>query len=803
MRLDIKKSIIIIFIFLLLGSVVFANGSKEVADKLTNGENYGDLGDNSVPVGIKESMQMYDITARGLLARLITQIGSVLGEMSANFVIAIHPFPGILANFYEFDGSSGKLMIIEENAKTFKADEELLISNNFYSNNKTIANAPKQIQTELKSTIGVQKIRWNIITTLFIVLFAAEIIFFTIWNYITGKDTFLFKELVTKVAMCLVIFILCSSLPYLLEAIRYGLTRIAEDFTGHVGTNYNMLMLPATFLSEMSILMDFLDPSNGGVLNASLNNEKETSKSGVISGLLTGLVYLIFKFFMFFELIKAGLHIMMNIIEVYFLLTVVMIIMPFSIFTPTKSFGEKCVMSLFNNLIECFILLLMVVMIVPASLAVSYQLLTLIMGDQFGFKSFNATVANVSGKQLKENVNITDFFNVPNNSVSNYEQKLRLVTKTTFAVNNEGIIAYMTIPSLYTYTTNDVLKKDKMTSVTFVAYYAYKEVGNTKINDYFLTKQEELATAGITKNSEYLIIESSLPGSSNAPLKPDKITLRGDAKDKVVNNKIRFSPTGVYNKKVYEGEYSQDPKVMVEILSRKENDKLYLDYDLWYNEIATIFTNTMFILDINHRDPDDKNTNTTLNYSIMIKDLRTFLGAGLDYFTGSEKSLLNALRQACIASSNAYKSDDGLENFLISNTTNGLVAKNDTTVSDVEKDNKMLRHLVIMFVCLYIPCYMIQQSSQITQALMQGGIAHESISNALTQQTQQMAKGAANVGATVAGAALKGAVGTMTRGSNSGVGTFFNSALDVARQVPKSMQGDLPKNNSPTDQGIK
>lgn len=327
--------------------------------------------------GGSEAVRPKDYASVGRIGRTIQGIGEAYGLATRSIVLAVHPFPNILAKFYGIDEDGNYV----SNYDGVFSGDYLLTSEDFYANSGfTAAGTDDRTGQALVSFSGydgkfaisetdsarglLQHRRWSITTYLFIVFFAAEVVFTAVFGYIAPRDenASLLRQIGVSAAMTLMLFILAAAIPFLVEAVRYGLFKIASIYSP-VGFD-SLFDMPAKFMYDVSLLMETL--SWNGDASPIFNENSAAMTSSVLGKLLAGVVYLVFEFVLGFQAIKAGLHIVMNVVEVYVLVSAVMVLLPISVFTPLKDVTRKCVYSLFSNLLECFVLCLIVVLVVPA-----------------------------------------------------------------------------------------------------------------------------------------------------------------------------------------------------------------------------------------------------------------------------------------------------------------------------------------------------------------------------------------------------------------------------------------------------
>lgn len=360
-----KKMIAVLVFFLVISCLsVFASGRKEIH------------------ISTKMSM--------GLIGQIVSGIGTKFSTITTMLVYDIHPFPNIMTKFYDLkaEATSNSKALAATDAYENKFSSDLLLLSDDYYNTQNVGEIknltdqygdPVKVAVQDSESGGYpgQKARWSLTASLFAMAFAAEVAFTAVMGYVAPQQEgmSLLKELGAKAAKTFLLFILAASLPFLIEGVRYGLFRLANTYSGAPLNDDgdtiemdSMFEMPETFMTLMSFLMDKLSWRSD--VSPLFNNSKDGLSGTIFGKLIAGLIYILFEIFIAMEIVKAGLHILMNVVEVYLLLSCVMILLPFTIFTPSKEMVRGCVTSLFMNLIECFILCIIVIIIVPACLSV-------------------------------------------------------------------------------------------------------------------------------------------------------------------------------------------------------------------------------------------------------------------------------------------------------------------------------------------------------------------------------------------------------------------------------------------------
>lgn len=639
-----KKKIVVVLLLLLCCACLFANGGREA--KKVEGQ-YANAG--------------------GIIGTAIRGIGTTFGIATRSVILALHPFPNIMTEFYGF--------VEGEYTSTYDGDfslDMLLTSPNYYTNsgytnagiNKDTGQAMVTVSSsDAKLTISetdasqspLQKTRWTITSYLFIVFFAAEVVFTAVFGYIAPQDenASLLRQIGVSAAMTLMLFILASALPFLVEAVRYGLFQIASLYTPV--TFDSMYDMPAQFMWEMSYLMETLSWRD----NASpiFNTSEKSLTSSLLGSLLAGIIFIVFEFVMGLQAIKAGVHIVANIIEVYLLLSLVMVLLPISVFTPLKGVTRKCVYSLFSNLIECFVLCFIIILVVPACVAACSNLQVL-------NTALNEITQNTLELKASESVDFSD--------------KKDVDVDWTFFFQGRGT-DYVTVASWVS--ANDSGKMVMYLNENSEMYRIYKD-----------------------KNDENNISWSEI-----------------DSPDSFDNKKIKYE-------------------------DREKYFKNRAQYILWYFRGICNSTRTVESpVDSSQAEYILRHASGTLN---------------------SNNSDIYPQIEDCIRQGRQYK-----ELIL-----NSKAVESNTTYTE---NSSIVSGLLIAWVFLYLPCFFVMQSTQITNALSNGTAGHESFANAFSHtggQIMQSLTTAANlVKSAVATAA--GASGAMSSGGMAADAKSIHDAM--------------------------
>lgn len=348
-----KKILLIFLLFTVIVTGVFANGKNE--SYVVQNTDTGVISEETVPKMTKS-----------LAERLAAQVGTLLNRATLRLTLALSPFPAITSRFYGLNTTTNSVdyRSTDEDLEPFNISKHLLISNEAYNN----SNITNEINSWM-DTSQVQKTRWGAVFWLVIAFTFLEVLYIIVFPQVEKNGEAIdIRTIVVKIFQAFLIVILLSALPYLLEVTRYGFVRIVGLFAKDLGTSeyreqeaFSMVTMPGYLMNELSETLSYSDPTK------TLNDDGTALVSeGTIGKALVKLLYLIFEFFMFVMVVRVAIQIMIKVLEAYLLMTVCMITMPFSLFTPLKSVGEKSALSLLSSTIECFVIAMILATVVPA-----------------------------------------------------------------------------------------------------------------------------------------------------------------------------------------------------------------------------------------------------------------------------------------------------------------------------------------------------------------------------------------------------------------------------------------------------
>lgn len=764
---NISKPVLLFFLLLLLVSQgVFANGSKETGinangtssvanvkkavslkwitvdengnvnkineEGTTNlvppldaiGAEYVDASGNVVLTEYFETDEVW-------LGNWINYISSAMNQVVFRIALALHPFPNTMFSLYGLDlgvTAAGTVSLtMKPDAKSFNNFEtkQLLISNQYYTTSRDIKTAdgmqggyvPMAESNSSTDPSPLQKQKWGLVTMLFVSCFVAEILFTAIYGYATGSSeeggASLLKNIAKKCAVTLVLFVLVSALPFLLEAFRYGLFKIAYGFYGEAANGYenelaargysrenlvndagevtNIFELPGFFLQSMK---SFFAKSGSSLIKNSLSNYMagstgEGKSQSLITHCVTWILSLIFRFVMFVMILKCAIHIAKNILEVYILLGLVMILTPFAVFTPMKTLGAKCIMSLISNVIECFIILVIILTVIPAVKMTTVSMLAMINSLS-------------SAGTYKESI---DYTTMVSNGPIGDENKLNFIA-------GDGFV--MAICSLGS-------KGDK---VAFTYSPQYPE-GNKSMTEI---KRAEGVKFEINF-SEASMVEDLVPGGK----------VKVDAWDKGLEAKI-----SVKDGKLYEGDNTSSYDVF------KDSGllKMIATSVWWYGGfVPGIMKNETFNVQtaLGKAMTHFWELNETDNCANLEKELYA-----LTMFNdNAPKYTSQSYAQYKIKTCNVQRNSSGVKEYVMTATTDSVTAL-------------MFLQFTLIFMSMFLPCYFVQQSTHITNSLLNGTAGLESLANATSDVIGRTSRGIQRA----AGGLVSG-VGNIARGINT------------------------------------
>lgn len=434
-----KKIISVFMIFAIVSSMLFAGGGKEYESD----DHYDQQ------IEYYEDIKAERSGKHALVYNALQGIANVYDELTAMFCMAMTPFPTMFSKFYETNppsliGLSGE----EDGDVAYKYPSLRLRSSLLFTNNYYVEDVPTGSQglpklTFVRESDGqtivftgrdwtAEKKAFNMVTVLFFSFFLLEVLFTAVYGYLTDKDGGVFRDIVSKGVLCILLFLLASALPFLIEAFRVGFIGMAGTMSGidsmieHSSGEQRLLYLklkyakifeyPGLLIRSLASVIDMLNPSNIGMTGIDLLEDAEVDGNKIVKGVfkvLISIVYLLIQIFASILILFSALHVMLNVCEVYLLLACTLCLLPFTVFSPLKFLGEKAVMSLFSNLMELFVLIMIMYMTLAVSSSISKNLLGMIQIEAtemaITFKNIHPASENSAIRKLLDGTYGTDF----------------------------------------------------------------------------------------------------------------------------------------------------------------------------------------------------------------------------------------------------------------------------------------------------------------------------------------------------------------------------------------------------------
>lgn len=337
-----KKAVIILFLLCVVLSPAFSSGKKEST--------------------ISNSTSNVSVTPVNFIGRTLEWLGSRLTIVTQQMCLNVTPFPSALAYYYADD--FGMAEAGQDNNNVFLFN--LLSRTSNSSENAVSINATSNTTTS--RTSKQEKQTFGMVTKIFAALTALEIVFTAVWGYITDKEGSILKQVLVRVLISIAVFLVFACLPFLIEAMKAGFTEAAITITGADESiakdlrKDSVFHLPEIYLKSCGDILNQMDPSRVGPMNFNIK-----SNSGFAYGMLISLVYFVARIIAGIMCCLCAIHIVMNIVEVYLMLGLVSVVLPFMVFTPLRMLGEKAINSLFANVLELFVLIVIVLTCVNLS----------------------------------------------------------------------------------------------------------------------------------------------------------------------------------------------------------------------------------------------------------------------------------------------------------------------------------------------------------------------------------------------------------------------------------------------------
>lgn len=412
------KRLLLISVILVMGFSVFAGGTPEVSG-------------NELQSAPMDPTTMANMESGDSWSGLFLQnVANIYDKLTYSFCLSMTPFPGALLKFWtnpyqnEPVTISNNLMIgdtywtdVYENMKSPNSEMKVTVMGSDGSD--------MEMSGSVSRTALNQRRSWSMVQVLFITFLAAEILFSTIYGYMTDREGGVLKDIISKTFMCLLLMLLASALPFLVEAFREGFAVMARQISGieekYDSANIHMraqtdpgsltkeekilymmnegmvFQYPGIVCRNLAYVIELTDPNYIGLYNTF--KEDDGIILGSLQYLLIKLIYMLVRLVCTVLIVFSALHVMLNIVEVYLLLGIVICVMPFAVFSPLKFLGEKAVMSLFANLMELFVLMVIIFTTLTVANSTLYGLFDTLA---FAPSDFYIQMKNVTYKQASE-----------------------------------------------------------------------------------------------------------------------------------------------------------------------------------------------------------------------------------------------------------------------------------------------------------------------------------------------------------------------------------------------------------------
>lgn len=386
-----KRSIVLIILLAIVSSLCFAGGSSEKTKLSTTTDN-GVRAGMDITQQAKGETEYYEDTTlnlilngpdgdAGVMGNFMWTLSNILDNVTKGVCISLTPYPKAMELFYP---SLFKSRHIDEKYANYGTQLNEIFMNRSGSVTDSIS-AKNDYKVEIKSEES-QKATTNMLMIIIMSLFLAEILFTIIYGYVTGGEEPMLKTLLVKGVTCLLIGALVMSLPFIIEAFKWGFDKAVKIISGaqlvsdsdeQPGTTLSYMYMaavesspfdyPGLMLRLVTAECVRLDPENAGIMNL-------FGDEGIIapvSKVMVNVLFFIVQVIIFFVAIIASLHIMFNVIEVYILMSLALILLPFQVFRLTSFMGSGVFRSLISNVIQLAVIIFIMVSVVPLTSSIS------------------------------------------------------------------------------------------------------------------------------------------------------------------------------------------------------------------------------------------------------------------------------------------------------------------------------------------------------------------------------------------------------------------------------------------------
>ena len=387
-----KRFIFVLLLFLTVANVCFASGSSETNEPVTTSDSgiITDMNISSMKKG--KSSYFEDSTLNlilngaegsvGVMGSFMWTFSNILDRVATGICIGLSPYPKAVELFYPNLLSSRHVDEKFGNYNTTLNEVFMNRSGSVMDSSSTT----NEYGIEIKSDV-TQKATTNMLMIIIMSLFLAEILFSVIYSYVTGGEEPVLKTLLAKAVTCLLIGALIMSLPFLVEAFKWGFDKAVKIISGAQNvadqneqprtTLAYMYMTavestpfeyPGLFLRLVTAETNRLDPKNAGILDLFGDESKVVA---AVSKVIVNMLFFIIKLIIFLVAIIASMHILFNVVEVYILMSLALLLLPFQIFRLTSFMGNGVFRSLMSNVIQLAVISFIMIAIIPLTSSIS------------------------------------------------------------------------------------------------------------------------------------------------------------------------------------------------------------------------------------------------------------------------------------------------------------------------------------------------------------------------------------------------------------------------------------------------
>lgn len=387
-----RKTVFLLSILMLMSAFcLYAKGTQEVTSEMDNRQ----------------------VTSKNLISSVFSGLGNRITVATEQLCLNLTPFPAALSYYYADEFGMTKTDVSEDGEQVF-----LFNLLNTRGNQSTAAGIESEAGISYGSSQEKEKKVFGMVTKIFAALLILEVLFTSIWGYITDKEGSLLKQVLSRILIGFLAFLLVSALPFLVEAMKVGFAKAAVTLTGTEDTKAgkkiletSVFHLPEIYLETCGEVLDLMDPEKVGDSNMDI-----ISGSGFSIKVLYRITYFIARIIAGILCCLVTIHIVMNIAEVYLVLALATVLIPFMTFSPLKMFGEKAINALFANVLELFVIIVILLTCVNVAQQTIYDYLLTVVGTatkttiyfQFETENDYEAVKSLTGLDIPEQYRNSD-----------------------------------------------------------------------------------------------------------------------------------------------------------------------------------------------------------------------------------------------------------------------------------------------------------------------------------------------------------------------------------------------------------